>query len=249
MISTYYVYFYLRKNFSPYYVGKGKNNRAWKKDVGEIKCPKDKSKIILVEQNLTELQAFTLERYYIRWFGRKDLGTGILRNRTDGGEGSSGRILSEETKRKISLSEKGKEAPNKGKPHSEQTKKKISEKHKGRPAHNKGKSASEETRDLISKKLKGRPAHNKGKSASEETKRKISEALTGKPSPNKGKKGKPTGPLSYEHKQKLSVLKKGIPQKQITCPVCNKIGGITNMKRYHFEKCKHRSHQLQHKEN
>ena len=40
-------------------------------------------------------------------FGRKDLGTGILYNRTDGGEGISGTILSEETKQKMSESRKG----------------------------------------------------------------------------------------------------------------------------------------------
>lgn len=88
-MNIYYVYFYLRKDFSPYYVGKGKNDRAYYKNNNEIKPPKDKSKIILVEQNLTELQAFILERYYIRWFGRKDLGTGILRNKSEGGYGGS----------------------------------------------------------------------------------------------------------------------------------------------------------------
>ena len=40
-------------------------------------------------------------------------------------------------------------------------------------------------------------------------------------------------------KSKPSPLK-GIPQKQIMCPYCNKSGGATNMKRYHFDNCKYK---------
>jgi hypothetical protein len=96
-MNIFYVYFYLRSTDSdvagkgtPYYVGKGKDNRAYVKH-GKIPIPKHKNDIILVEQNLTEIQAFILERYYIRWFGRKDNDSGILLNKTDGGEGVSGR--------------------------------------------------------------------------------------------------------------------------------------------------------------
>lgn len=106
-MNIYYVYFYLRSDYTPYYVGKGKNKRAFQKHK-HISIPKDKSKIIIVESDLTELQAFILERYYIRWFGRKDNETGILRNLTDGGEGSSGKIISDLTKMKLSNSNKGK---------------------------------------------------------------------------------------------------------------------------------------------
>lgn len=113
----YYVYTYLRDAGSPYYMGKGKGNRAYTKGKGEIGKPIDQTNIVISEQGLTEVDALTLEKQMISQYGRKDNNTGILRNKTDGGEGPGGIKQSPEVIAQRVKSSKGKAMGMTGKKH------------------------------------------------------------------------------------------------------------------------------------
>lgn len=80
----------------------------------------------IIEDNLTWDEACVREKFWINYYGRKNDKTGILVNMTDGGEGTYGKIVSEETKDKIRNSKIGKKL-------SEEHKIKISEGNKGKP--------------------------------------------------------------------------------------------------------------------
>ena len=91
MVKHFYTYAYLRVTGTPYYIGKGYGKRAYSGH-GYINLPSDRSRILILKSNLSEEEAFKHEIYMISVFGRKDKGTGILLNRTDGGEGPTGSI-------------------------------------------------------------------------------------------------------------------------------------------------------------
>lgn len=191
----YYVYAYLRHDGSPYYIGKGSRNRAWDKGKHEIGKPTNIERIVIIERHLTLTGSLAIERRLIRWYGRKDLGTGILRNQTNGGDGGKGaekgNKLSDATKKKISQSRIGKRRE----PMTEESKRRLSESMKGK---NIGKERTEEQRVAQSSKQKGitRKPHT------EKTKAKLREANL----------GKNRGPLTDEHKNKISQSNKGIPK-------------------------------------
>lgn len=142
-MGIYYVYAYLRSKDSttakagtPYYIGKGKGKRAVAKH--SVPVPTDRSKIVFLETNLTDVGACALERRYIRWYGRKDNNTGILLNQTDGGDGACNPSIEYRAKcarpgslngmygRKRTLEEKTKMS-RKDKPHSIETRQRMSE--------------------------------------------------------------------------------------------------------------------------
>jgi hypothetical protein len=110
---VFYTYLWLRENGTPYYVGKGKGNRAYINHYGRSsvhKAPPNERIVVYPAQS--ENDAFETEVALIWYYGRKDLWLGCLRNLTNGGE---------------------KPPPgHRCKPHSNKTKALISKKNKGR---------------------------------------------------------------------------------------------------------------------
>jgi hypothetical protein len=139
----YYTYAYLREDGTPYYIGRGKGNRAFA--THKMGTPL-RERILFLKKELTFAESVTHERYMIFVFGRKDLGTGILRNLTDGGEGVTN--LAPETRQKISEKRKGQ--VNRVGPHTEETRAKMSKSHTG-------KKLTEEHKKNISTAAKGKP--------------------------------------------------------------------------------------------
>jgi hypothetical protein len=190
-MKNYYVYQYLRKDGTPYYIGKGKGSRAYLNGRSTPKPP-DLDRIQFVKENLTEDEAFALERNLIVKYGRKDLGTGILRNLTEGGEGASGRIV------KLESIEK-RVAKNTGKKRTPEQKKRMSLAQKGRiPTE-----YTEAQKAEISRKIS---ESQKGKSKSNAMKAKLSQL----------NKGKSPGLRSEETKQKMRKPKSEAHRKAIS---------------------------------
>jgi hypothetical protein len=145
----------------------------------------------VLHRDLDENTAFEYEKKLIEFYGRADTYPewGILRNLTDGGEGTSGIVMKEETKMKMSNSKTGDKNTMFGKSHRDETKKKISEKALGRKV-------SDDTKRKLSRQRKGENNNFYGKTHSEEAKRGMSEKKTGVT-------------LSDETKKKISEKVKG----------------------------------------
>ena len=183
------------------YLGSGKYLKRAIKKYGKENFEKFLIQFCNTREELDKQEIFWIAEYRKRGLARYNI--------ADGGKGGS-KPMSEEAKKKISNTIKGRHqdkewvekrfASRKGYKHSEETRKKLSEARKGKSPWNKGKTGiySDETLDKMRKNNKG----NLGKSFSDEHKRKISEALKGKNTWCKGSH------RSEETKRKISESRK-----------------------------------------
>lgn len=194
----YYVYRHIRLDTNEvFYIGKGKSDRAWSKKGRSDWWFNIKNKcgirVDIIMYFDSEEDALNKEIELIKLYGRLNNKTGILINLTDGGEGVSGKIFSEEERENRSNRVSGKnnpmygskrsgeDAPMFGNKHSEESKKKMSESKKGMYKGEKnpryGVVVSDETKDRISR-------GNRGKRRTEEQKQKMSVKFSGNKNPN-----------------------------------------------------------------
>ena len=154
--------------------------------------------------------------------------------------GSIGRMVSKETKQKMSKAKQNmsKETKlklsiaHKGKIVSKETKQKMSKIAKKRfsiPENNSmfGKNHTKESKLKMSKNKKGKPSTFLGKQHSDETKQKMSKARQN---------------ISEETRLKISVSAKNRPK--IKCQYCNKEMAQSSYNRWHGKKCKFFCHQI-----
>ena len=209
-----YIYKHIRKDTREvFYIGIGKDKRRikslvnrndiWKNIVNKAGFEYD-----IIEDNLTWDEACEREKYWIKFYGRRDLKEGTLANMTDGGEGVNN--ISDKSRHQMSLAKKGK---------------KLSSEHKKHI----GEASKKRWSDEVERKKMMR---GKGWNHSEETKQKMSEMKKGKPTCSKGKK------CSEEHKKNVSLSKIGKTFQKVQCTHCGRFVAISKINLWHNDNCK-----------
>jgi hypothetical protein len=206
MNNQYYTYAWLREDMTPYYIGKGIRDRAYRphRRGNTYMSAPPKERVLFLKKNLTEFDAYKHENYIISILGLKSE-SGILINMSYGGEGSSGRKPSQYCIQRT-------KETNIGKILNEEHKKSISKQVSQRRWWNNGevdkhtiecpgegwvlgrlynvKSEKYKTKEFSEKSRK----NNLGKNVSDETRKKQSKVRKGRRWWNNGEKTK----LSYE---------------------------------------------------
>lgn len=220
MKTDFLVYAHYNFKGQVFYIGKGSLKRArercsrsnyWKSYVA-----KHGLVVKIWAENLTEQQAFAMEKEWIALYGRKHVKTGMLVNLSEGGEGPSGVIPSAETIEKRRLKNVGQrrteeqrakfKITNKNNTFSEQARLAAKDALKNRVWT---KEMSEEHSKLLKgiKKPPRTPEHaqkiaeaNKGKIPTDELRKKLSEA-------NKGQKRTPEQLINYTNAARARAQK------------------------------------------
>lgn len=146
-----------------FYIGIGYLKRAYTKRSRNIHWKRitDMTEwtVTILHEGLTWEQACDYEKFYIQKYGRSDLKKGTLCNMTDGGDGKVGYVFSEESKKKIGESNKGKLAGEKnpffGKKHPPELTAQIEAKKKLNP-----RIPTPEQKEKWSSKMRGRKIHD-----------------------------------------------------------------------------------------
>lgn len=142
-----------------------------------------------------------------------------------GGKGNpnGGHGISQDAKAKLSILHTGKKL-------SDRTKQRISKSKTGQPSKLKGRTRPLDVVIRIRQ-------QNTGKLRSAQTKQLISIARMGKPRTDETKQKLREYKRGQKHSLE-SLIKMRKPKTKVSCPWCGQEGGISQMKRWHFDQCK-----------
>ncbi len=215
-------------DFEPFYVGKGKGGRAYA-HLKEATEPTSKShkcctlrkiwaagEIPIIKVSKSRMSHFMAQAYEIDWIagvGRRNKKTGPLTNLTDGGEGGSGYVPTQDTRRRLSLGQLNRTDVQK---HTEETKAKL-----------RGIKRSEATKAKMSRDRQGR---GKGVPKTLEHNKKNTEGQRLYWSTHREEvmaKGRKSGDTR-------------IAQPYIACPHCSLLVKTGSLQQQHFDNCEYK---------